>query len=445
MDIMMINREKKYLIFLLMIIFLQTSLIVHASRASFDQHTPPDVRKDFELLRDRVKRNPRDVAAINSLGIIYANAGQLEDAIKLWQYGMGIRPDYIHLYNNLGSALKQKGRREEAKMIFKAGLMHERSHLIYYNLGTLEKDDQNLAKAAEYFKYCLEICPDFQPAIQQLEQLGYFPKMAAKNTQIPTMTLGSYKPPVEIGNIELTPIYPSGIQQEKSESTSKSTYKKPNTTIKQFKPLSYDECCKIIRSLEAPAHKKYVALTFDDGPHHSLTPEILNILRDEGAKGTFFVVGNRAETYPDLISQIAAEGHDIGNHTWNHLSLAKNTTETGLKSLRKTNDLITGLTGKRCTIVRPPYGATSARVRSMLQDNGWHQILWDSDSRDWQNKNPDVILYRVMKSLEPGGIILFHDIHPGAAKMLPTLIRALKSEGYRCVTISELIALKHAS
>ncbi len=442
---MMTNRNKKYLICLLMFMFLQTSLIVHASRASFDQHTPPDVRKDFELLRDRVKRNPRDVAAINSLGIIYANAGQLEDAIKLWQYGMGIRPDYIHLYNNLGSALKQKGRREEAKMIFKAGLMHERSHLIYYNLGTLEKDDQNLAKAAEYFKYCLEICPDFQPAIQQLEQLGYFPKMAAKNTQIPTMTLGSYKPPVEIGNIELTPIYPSGIQQEKSESTSKSTYKKPNTTIKQFKPLSYDECCKIIRSLEAPAHKKYVALTFDDGPHHSLTPEILNILRDEGAKGTFFVVGNRAETYPDLISQIAAEGHDIGNHTWNHLSLAKNTTETGLKSLRKTNDLITGLTGKRCNIVRPPYGATSARVRSMLQDNGWHQILWDSDSRDWQNKNPDVILYRVMKSLEPGGIILFHDIHPGAAKMLPTLIRALKSEGYRCVTISELIALKHAS
>ena len=74
---MMTNRNKKYLICLLMFMFLQTSLIVRASRASFDQHTPPDVRKDFELLRDRVKKNPRDVAAINSLGIIYANAGQL--------------------------------------------------------------------------------------------------------------------------------------------------------------------------------------------------------------------------------------------------------------------------------------------------------------------------------------------------------------------------------
>ncbi len=439
------TRINKVLIFILMILFTQISLIAQAARNSFEHNTPPDVKKDFELLRERVKRNPRDVAAINSLGIIYANAGQLEDAIRLWQYGMGIRPDYIHLYNNLGSALKQKGRREEAKMIFKAGLMHERSHLIYYNLGTLEKEDQNIAKAAEYFKYCLEICPDFQPAIQQLEQLGYFPKMAAKNTHIPTMTLGSYKPPVEIGNIELTPIYPSGIQSDdSSKSSSKGSTKKPNTTIKQFKPLTFDECCKIIRSFEAPDHKKYVALTFDDGPHHTLTPEVLSILKKEGAKGTFFVVGNRAETYPDLISQISSEGHDVGNHTWNHISLAKNATETGLKSLKKTNDLITGITGKRCNIVRPPYGATSARVRTMLQENGWHQILWDSDSRDWQNKNPDVILYRVMKSFEPGGIILFHDIHPGAAKMLPTLIRALKSEGYRCVTISELIALKHA-
>ena len=434
-------------LFLSIFLFSQVAITADAARNSFEQNTPPDVKKDFNILRDRVRRNPRDVAAINSLGIIYANAGQLDDAIKLWQYGLGINPDYIHLYNNLGSALKQKGRREEARMIFKAGLMHDRSHLIYYNLGTLEKEDQEIARAAEYFKSCLEISPDFEPARQQLEQLGYFPKMAARNTDIPTMTLGSYKPPVDIGNIELTPIYPSGISQDdkKDKKTKTTTTPKGNKIIKEFKPLSYDECCKIIRSLNAPNNKKYIALTFDDGPHHSLTPEILSILKQEGAKGTFFVVGNRAETYPDLVTRISAEGHDVGNHTWNHISLSKNTNEVDLKSLRKTNDLITGITGKRCNLVRPPYGATSNRVKALLQENGWHQVLWDSDSRDWQNKNPDVILYRVMKSIEPGGIILFHDIHPGAAKMLPTLIRALKSEGYRLVTISELIALKHAS
>lgn len=439
-------KNKKLSLFLSALLFCNIALGANASRNSFDQNTPPDVKKDFALLRDRVKRNPRDVAAINSLGIIYANAGQLDDAIKLWQYGLGINPDYIHLYNNLGSALKQKGRREEARMIFKAGLMHERSHLIYYNLGTLEKEDKELSRAAEYFKSCLEVSPDFQPARQQLEELGYFPKLAAKNTHIPTMTLGSYKPPVEIGNIELEPIYPSGISQDKKEKKAKSsTTKKSDKIVKEFKPLSYDECCKIIRGLNAPAHKKYVALTFDDGPHHTLTPEILNILKSEGAKGTFFLVGNRAETYPDLVSRIAKEGHDVGNHTWNHISLSKNTTEVDLKSLNRTNNLIAGIIGKNCNLVRPPYGATSARVKAMLQENGWHQVLWDSDSRDWQNKNPDVILYRVMKSIEPGGIILFHDIHPGAAKMLPTLIRALKSEGYRCVTITELINLKHAS
>lgn len=447
MGIIMKAKIKKLLLAILLIILSQ-SCFANASRNSFDQNTPPDIQKDFNTLRERVRRNPRDVASINSLGIIYANAGQLEDAIKLWQYGIGIKPDYIHLYNNLGSALKQKGKRDEARMIFRAGLMHSRSHLIYYNLGILEKEDQNLNKAAECFKNCLLMCPDFQPAIQQLEQLGFYQQLSAKNMHIPTMTLGNYKPPVDYGNIELTPIYPSGIsgQTDGAEQTKKTKkYNQTNKTIKEFKPLTYDECVKIVRSLNAPENKKYLAITFDDGPHHTLTPEILEILRKEGAKGTFFVVGNRAETYPDLLCQMISEGHDVGNHTWNHLSLSKNSSETGLKSLRKTQNVITGITGKNCHIVRPPYGATSSRVKAMLQENGWHQVLWDSDSRDWQNKNPDVILYRVMKSVEPGGIILFHDIHPGAAKMLPTLIRAFKSEGYRFVTISELIALKHAS
>jgi peptidoglycan/xylan/chitin deacetylase (PgdA/CDA1 family) len=71
--------------------------------------------------------------------------------------------------------------------------------------------------------------------------------------------------------------------------------------------------------------------------------------------------------------------------------------------------------------------------------------MWDSDSRDWENKNPDRILYRVMRSVSPGSIVLFHDIHPGAAQMLPTLIRAFKNNGYRFITISELIAISNAS
>ena len=107
-------------LFLSIFLFSQVAITANAARNSFEQNTPPDVKKDFNILRDRVRRNPRDVAAINSLGIIYANAGQLDDAIKLWQYGLGINPDYIHLYNNLGSALKQKGRREEARMISNA-------------------------------------------------------------------------------------------------------------------------------------------------------------------------------------------------------------------------------------------------------------------------------------------------------------------------------------
>jgi len=111
----------------------------------------------------------------------------------------------------------------------------------------------------------------------------------------------------------------------------------------------------------------------------------------------------------------------------------------------KTNEIISGITGRSCMIVRPPFGQTSQKVKEMLHGQGWHEILWDSDSRDWENKNPDRILYRVMKSAGPGSIVLFHDIHPGAAVMLPTLIRAFKSQGYRFITISELIKLSSSS
>lgn len=419
--------------------------------ASFENTSPPDLMRDFEALRIKIRLNPRDVPSLNSLGIIYARSGKLEDAIKLWRYAMDIDPTYIHLYNNLGSALKQNGRREEARIVFRTGLTRASSYWIYYNLGLLEKEEGNMVAAANCFKSCLAANPDFQPALNQLQELGYQTRQAAIPSVRP-MSLGSYKPPVETGNIDFHPLYPDGTEQagDKTGSTyssggsyaAKTTKKQPSTP---FAPLSYDDCLNIVKTFNAPPKDRYIALTFDDGPHNSYTREILDILRREGAKGTFFVVGSRAETYPDILSRINTEGHDIGNHTWEHRSLTRSSRSESMASLMRTNELISGITGKPCTIVRPPFGQTSQAVKEMLHGKGWHEILWDSDSLDWQNKNPDHILHRVMKSAGPGSIVLFHDIHPGAAAMLPTMIRAFKSQGYRFITISELIALSSSS
>ena len=450
---------KKLHFILLLLCLLMSGHGIMAAPGGFDQYKPPDLMKDFELLRRRIRENPRDIPAINSIGIIYARAGKLDDAIRLWRHGIALDPRYIHLYNNLGSALKQMGRREEARLVFKTGLSYSASFWISYNLGLLEKEEGNPSAAAACFKNCLAGNPAFQPAINQLAELGYHVTMPETGRSNQPMTLGSYKPPVESGNIDFYPLYPNGqakarqpayaeTEDDERATTPSPTLpgKAPRQNIsKPFTPLSSSDCLEIVKAIKAAPQERYLALTFDDGPHHTYTREILDILKNEGARGTFFVVGSRAETYPDILARMAAEGHDIGNHTWEHRSLAKASHADGLSTLRRTNDLISGITAKSCNIVRPPFGHTNSRVKSLLSGQGWHEVLWDSDSRDWQNKDPDRILYRVMKSAGPGSIVLFHDIHPGAARMLPTLIRAFKSQGYRFVTISELIRITSAS
>lgn len=402
--------------------------------------------KDFATLQQRVRQNPRDIAALNSLGIIYAQAGRLDDAVRLWRYALDINPDYIHLYNNLGSALKQTGRRDEARLIFRTGLTRSSSYWIYYNLGLLEKEEQNLIVAATCFKHCLQQKPGFEPALRQLSELGYHVQLPPT---VQPMTLGSYKPPVDAGNIDFYPIYPGGTSNQANgrsySSGATSTARSGPNVPPAFKPLSPADCDKIIKDFKAPPQDRFIAITFDDGPHHTNTPAILDILAQEGAKATFFVLGSRAETYPDLISRMAAEGHDVGNHTWEHRSLAKSSHSEALKSLYRSKETICGITGQPCLLVRPPFGHTNSKVRELIHGQGWHEIMWDSDSRDWENKDPAHILYRVMRSVGPGSIVLFHDIHPGAAQMLPTLIRAFKNNGYRFITISELIAISNAS
>ncbi len=423
-----------------------------AFATSFNDATPPDLMRDFELLRQRVKQNPRDVAALNSLGIIYARAGKLEDAARLWRYALEIDPTYVHLYNNLGSAYKQAGRKEEARIVFKTGLTRSSSYWIHYNLGLLEKDEGNVIAAANSFKMCIEKNPSFQPALKQLQELGYQTGQASAGRSSHPLSLGSYKPPVETGNIDFYPLLPSGGEENPRKRTptvtSDNNYvaKAPRKQVSlPVKALTAEDCSEIVKSYNAEPGDKYLALTFDDGPHHTNTREILDILRREGAKATFFVVGSRAETYPDIITRMSAEGHDVGNHTWEHRSLTRSSKSEALASLQRTSDLISGLTAKPCVIVRPPFGQTSQKAKEMLHSQGWHEILWDSDSRDWENKNPERILYRVMKSAGPGSIVLFHDIHPGAAVMLPTMIRAYKAHGYRFITISQLIAMSSSS
>lgn len=425
----------KSLLLALLFFLIQTNLFA----VSFENNTPPDVLRDFNILKAKLKHEPRNVSTLNSLGILYAKANNLEEAIKIWQYALNINPRYIHLYNNLGSAYKQLGLRGNAELIFKAGLAITPSYWIYYNLGLLEKEDGRYAEAVESFRNCLKHYPNFEPALKKLEEMGYqrpLPRMVSNTRMI---SLGNYKPPVMLGNIDLQPLYPKGYNTQKKDfKKNKKKWHKQKIPYPE-PPLTLASCTEIIANFKAPEADKYVALTFDDGPHLTRTPEILDILKKEKIHATFFVIGNRAKTYPDIVTREANEGNEVGNHTWAHKSLTKQSRVNALRDLKKTSELISALTHKPCNFVRPPYGHTNKSVKNLLHSQGWYQVMWDSDSRDWEDKNPQHILWRVMNSIKPGCIILFHDIHPGAAKALPTIIKAYKANGYKFVTMSEML------
>lgn len=199
--------------------------------------------------------------------------------------------------------------------------------------------------------------------------------------------------------------------------------------------------------------KKYVALTFDDGPdmrYTSSTKRILDILEKYGAKATFFTLAsqldyngvadeNTGETFAErnakLIKRAYDMGMQIGTHTYNHKNLNTLSTEEIQKELRTACEKVEAITGAKITIMRPPYGNANQKVQDAID---MPMIIWDVDSLDWESKDPDQIYSRVMSSVQPGSIILMHDIYNTTADGVAKVVPALIEKGYTFVTVSEL-------
>jgi peptidoglycan/xylan/chitin deacetylase (PgdA/CDA1 family) len=191
--------------------------------------------------------------------------------------------------------------------------------------------------------------------------------------------------------------------------------------------------------------KKEVALTFDDGPDTVFTPQILDILKKNNIKATFFIVGNRAEANKEIIKRIAKEGHAIGNHSWDHADLDRLGPDQIIYEIKKTEDTLFSLLGYRPSIVRPPYGAADKKVLQKIGDMGYRVIDWSVDSLDWLGTPPKMITYIVKKETRPGGIILQHcasgkrENLSNTITALPEIIQYLKSANYTFVKVPELL------
>jgi cellulose synthase/poly-beta-1,6-N-acetylglucosamine synthase-like glycosyltransferase/peptidoglycan/xylan/chitin deacetylase (PgdA/CDA1 family) len=220
---------------------------------------------------------------------------------------------------------------------------------------------------------------------------------------------------------------------------------------REFLAETYDTFASPFVVLHEGDAKEGVALTFDDGPDPEWTPQILAILRKYHVPATFFLIGRQAEQYPDLVRQIVADGHTIGNHTFFHPNLATSTSEEINLELNSTQRLLESITGFSTILFRPPYIADSRPSRpeemnALLQAQklGYVTLAHDIDPRDYELPGADAILERVREDRSTGNVILLHDAGGDRSQTvaaLPRILDYLKERGDRVVSISDLLSI----
>ena len=182
-----------------------------------------------------------------------------------------------------------------------------------------------------------------------------------------------------------------------------------------------------------------VAITFDDGPHLKNTDDIVNIFSKYNAHATFFMLGSNVVKYPDVVKRVYDAGHEIGIHTWNHKELTKLSSDEVKNEVNNTATEIEKITGKRPTLVRPPYGSINENVKNSI-DNPL--ILWNIDSLDWKSRDKEKIVPLVVNDVQDGDIILLHDIHSTTVPAVEEILKYLIENDYQVITVSQMLSAK---
>lgn len=184
---------------------------------------------------------------------------------------------------------------------------------------------------------------------------------------------------------------------------------------------------------------KCVALTFDDGPG-PYTDRLLHVLRDNDAKATFFLIGNKVAANPAGAKRIAEAGMEIGSHTWEHPNMTTIPAQDIAGQFSRANEAIVAATGRSPVLYRPAGGLSNEAVRRTAARFGQAEILWDVIPFDWANhSNTAATRSMLMTHIKPGSVVLFHDTYSSTVDLVYQFIPVLKANGYRLVTVSELL------
>ncbi|WP_433431250.1 polysaccharide deacetylase family protein [Nonomuraea sp. CA-141351] len=183
---------------------------------------------------------------------------------------------------------------------------------------------------------------------------------------------------------------------------------------------------------------KCVALTFDDGPGQ-YAGTLLDTLKKYDAKATFFLEGQYVKSRPAYVKRMAAEGHELGNHSYSHPDFTKSEAGTIRNEIKKTQDAVKKAAGVEPKLLRPPYGMADLQVSDIAAEFGMPMILWTAGSEDWKTKNVEAIQKKTLEVAQPNGIILMHDWVKQTVDGMPSLIKTLQKKGYHLVTVSEVL------
>ncbi|MGR6916191.1 polysaccharide deacetylase family protein [[Actinomadura] parvosata] len=183
---------------------------------------------------------------------------------------------------------------------------------------------------------------------------------------------------------------------------------------------------------------KCIALTFDDGPG-KYAGTLLDTLKKYDAKATFFLEGQYVKSRPQFVKRMAAEGHELGNHSYSHPDFTKSEAGTIRSEIQKTQDAVKKAAGVEPKLLRPPYGLADLQVSDIAAEFGMPMILWTAGSQDWSSKNVDAIQKQTLAVAKPNGIILMHDWVKQTVDGMPALIKTLQSKGYHLVTVSDVV------
>lgn len=259
--------------------------------------------------------------------------------------------------------------------------------------------------------------------------------------------------------------YPSFIANEVIKETTKKEYLFDNTGIKIYfyefntNPVYEEEVfvkltCDMIKGVvdsicnvnpninpNIPVldpNKKTIALTFDDGPNYN-TSRVLQILNDNKASATFFMLGTNMKNFPKIVKEVADSNNEIASHTYSHKSLTKLNDSELKYEIDKPEEILAEITDKEISFIRPPYGNVNKKVKKYINKP---IILWSVDPQDWRFKNGEVISQNILNEIKDGDIILLHDIHSTTADALELILPQLYIEGYQVVSVGELASLK---